>query len=121
MGEGPVTRSKRRWLRPYVVVISPWTRENYVSHNLTDTASVVRFIEDNWLNGERIPNSYDAVSGSLDAPGGLLDFHTIPHFARVILDPTTGAVVSAGLSGNNPGFPQSVHASKCPRLKVSTL
>jgi phospholipase C len=83
------------------VVISPWTRENYVSHNLTNTSSVVTFIEDNWLPGERILNSYDAVSGSLDAPGGVLDFHTRPHAAPVILDPTTGAVVSAGLSGNS--------------------
>ena len=57
-----------------LVVISPYTRENYVSSNLTDTASVVKFIEDNWLGGERIPGSYDAVSGSLDAPGGVLDF-----------------------------------------------
>jgi hypothetical protein len=54
----------------------------------------VRFIEDNWLNSERIPDSYDSVSGSLDAPGGLLDFHTRPNFNRVILNPTTGAVVS---------------------------
>jgi phospholipase C len=83
-----------------MVVISPWTRENYVSHNLTNTASVVKFIEDNWLNGERIPGSFDAVSGSLDAPGGLLDFHTEPHFAPVILDPTTGAVVAAGWSSS---------------------
>ena len=34
-----------------MLVISPWTRENYVSNNLTDTASVVKFIEDNWLHG----------------------------------------------------------------------
>ena len=63
-----------------MIVISPYTRENYVSSNLTDTTSVVKFIEDNWLNGERIPDSFDAVSGSLDAPGGLLDFNTKPHF-----------------------------------------
>ena len=81
------------------VVISPWTRENYVSGNLTNTTSVVRFIEDNWLHGERIPGSYDAVSGSLDARGGVLDFDADPHFARVILDPTTGAVVSSGQNG----------------------
>jgi phospholipase C len=76
-----------------MVVISPYTRTNYVSNNLTDTSSVVKFIEDNWLNGERIPDSYDAVSGSLDAPGGLLDFNTRPNFNRVILNPNTGAVV----------------------------
>ncbi len=79
-----------------LVVISPYTRDNYVSGNLTDTTSVVRFIEDNWLHGKRIPGSYDAVSGSLDAPGGVLDFHTFPHFEPVILNPTTGAVVAGG-------------------------
>jgi phospholipase C len=76
------------------IVISPYTRSNYVSSNLTDTASIINFIEDNWLNGERIAGSFDAVSGSLDAPGGLLDFHVQPHFQPVILNPTTGAVVS---------------------------
>ena len=77
-----------------MLVISPYTRENYVSGNLTDTASVVKFIEDNWLDGERIPGSFDAISGSLDARGGLLDFNVQPHFQPLILDPATGAVVS---------------------------
>ena len=34
-----------------LIVISPWTRDNYVSHNVTDQSSVVKFIEDNWLGG----------------------------------------------------------------------
>jgi len=79
-----------------MVVISPYTRENYVSNDLTDTTSVVKFIEDNWLRGERIPGSFDATSGALDAPGGLLDFHVRPHFEPLILNPATGAVVSGG-------------------------
>jgi phospholipase C len=78
-----------------LVVISPYTRENYVSKNLTNQASVVKFIEDNWLGGQRIGNgSYDASAGSLDAPGGVLDFFTKPHYNPVILNPTTGQVVS---------------------------
>jgi phospholipase C len=79
-----------------MIVISPYTRDNYVSSNLTDTTSVVKFIEDNWLHGNRIPGSFDATSGSLDAPGGLLDFGVKPHYQPLILDPTTGAVVSGG-------------------------
>jgi phospholipase C len=75
------------------VVISPYTRENYVSGNETNTASVVKFIEDNWLRGQRIPNSFDATSGSLDARGGVLDFNVKPHDKPLILDPATGAVV----------------------------
>jgi phospholipase C len=76
------------------VVISPYTRENYVSSNQTNTASVVNFVEDNWLHGQRVPNSFDATSGSLDARGGVLDFNVRPHFTPLILNPTTGAVVS---------------------------
>jgi len=36
-----------------LLVSSPWTRVNYVSHTLTDQSSIVRFIEDNWLGRER--------------------------------------------------------------------
>ena len=76
------------------MVISPYTRENYVSSNQTNTASVVKFIEDNWLHGKRIPGSFDAtLRFSLDARGGVLDFNIRPHFTPVILNPTTGAVV----------------------------
>jgi phospholipase C len=82
-----------------MLVISPYTRENYVSSNLTDTASVVKFIEDNWLRGERIAGSFDAISGSLDAKGGLLDFHGKPHFTPLILS-SAGAVVSGGSNGH---------------------
>jgi phospholipase C len=76
-----------------LVVISPYTRQNYVSSNLTNTASVVKFIEGNWLHGESIPGSFDATSGSLDGRGGVLDFNIRPHFSPLILNPTTGAVV----------------------------
>jgi phospholipase C len=77
-----------------LVVISPYTRGNYVSHNLTDQASVVKFIEDNWLDGKRLGSgSYDAGSGSLDAPGGVLEFN-VPNFARILLNPTTGEIAS---------------------------
>jgi phospholipase C len=77
-----------------LLVISPWTRGNYVSNNLTDTASITKFIEDNWLNGERLSGSYDAISGNLDGPGGVLDFFVHPNDTPLILNPSTGAVVS---------------------------
>ena len=77
-----------------LVVISPYTRENYVSHNLTDQSSVVKFIEDNWVGGQSVgPGSFDKIAGSLDGRGGVLDFWTRPHFDPVILNPTTGEVV----------------------------
>ena len=77
-----------------MVVISPYSRSNYVSNNQTDTTSVVKFIEQNWLHGETIPGSFDKISGSIDAPGGLLDFNQKPNDTPLILNPTTGAVVS---------------------------
>ena len=78
-----------------MLVISPWTRKNYVSGNLTDTSSVTAFIENNWLGGKKIGGgSYDAIAGRLDGPAGLLDFFTAPHFRPVILNPATGQVVS---------------------------
>jgi phospholipase C len=78
-----------------LIVISPYTRQNYVSHNVTDQSSVTKLIEDNWLHGQSTGNgSYDAVAGSLDARGGVLDFRTWPHYSPVILDATTGEVVS---------------------------
>jgi phospholipase C len=78
-----------------LIVISPYTRQNYVSHNVTDQSSVTKLIEDNWLHGQSTGNgSYDAVAGSLDARGGVLDFRTRPHYSPVILDATTGEVVS---------------------------
>ena len=42
-----------------LLVISPYARENYVSHALTDQTSILRFIEDNWL--ERRADQRDLV------------------------------------------------------------
>ena len=77
-----------------LMVISPYTRENYVSSNLTDQPRSSSSSRTTGCSGERIAGSFDAISGSLDAPGGVLDFNVRPHFTPVILDPTTGAVVS---------------------------
>ena len=77
-----------------LVVISPYAPDNYVSHNLVDQSSIIKFVEQNWLRGQEIGDgSYDTIAGSLDAPGGVLDFSQAPHKTPLILDPTTGAVV----------------------------
>ena len=48
------------------LVISPWAKANYVSHQRISLSSVVRFIEDNWLRGTRIGGgSFDISAGSL--------------------------------------------------------
>jgi phospholipase C len=47
------------------MVVSPFAKHNYVDHTLVDQSSVVRFIEDNWLQSARIPGSFDAIAGTL--------------------------------------------------------
>ena len=70
-----------------LLVISPFARQNDVDNTLTDQSSILRFVEDNWLAGERIGGgSYDALAGSLDS---MFDFRG-PKAAKLILDPTTG-------------------------------
>ncbi|HEX4260178.1 MAG TPA: alkaline phosphatase family protein [Acetobacteraceae bacterium] len=75
------------------LVISPWTAANHVDHGLISQASVVRFIEDNWLGGERLGGgSFDASSGSL---AGLFDFNRPTPNAPLFLDPKTGEVLKS--------------------------
>jgi phospholipase C len=70
-----------------LLVISPWAKHNFVDHSVTDQSSIVRFIEDNWLNGERIgQGSYDAHAGSLFS---MFDFNQLP-YTKLKLDPITG-------------------------------
>ena len=73
--------------RQPLLVISPFARANYVSHTLTDQSSVVRFIEDNWLGGERLTGeSFDNFAGSLT---DMFDFQGGRERA-LLLDPLTG-------------------------------
>jgi phospholipase C len=71
------------------LVISPYARKNYVDHTTTDQSSVVRFIEDNWLEGERLGGgSFDAIAGPIQ---GMFDFsHCRESEGILILDPSTG-------------------------------
>jgi phospholipase C len=49
-----------------LLVISPWARQNFVDHTVTDQTSIIRFIEDNWLGGQRIgQGSFDAIASSI--------------------------------------------------------
>ena len=74
------------------LVISPYAKVNYVSNTLLTQASVVRFIEDNWLSGKRLGGgSNDAITGSIM---DLFDFKANPHLAPFYLDPKTGMQVS---------------------------
>ena len=82
-------------VRAPLVVVSPYTRANYVSHSLTDQSSITKFVEDNWLHGQSTGSgSFTQIAGRLAGAGGVLDFHAKPQFGPVILDPATGQVVS---------------------------
>lgn len=82
-----------------MVVISPYSRPNFVDHTVTSQTSVIRFVEDNWLQGQRIgQGSFDAVTNSI---ANMFNFNAGSgrHGGRltpaVFLDPVTGQVVSA--------------------------
>jgi phospholipase C len=79
-----------------LLVVSPFAKRNYVDHTLTDQSSVLRFIEDNWLSGERIQRggSFDTIAGPLN---NMFDFDNRDDGSsrKVLLDEKTGAVVSA--------------------------
>jgi phospholipase C len=70
-----------------MLVVSPWARQNFVDHSLTDQSSILKFVEDNWRL-PRVDGSFDAIAGTL---GHMFDFgrgggHNPPLF----LDPVTG-------------------------------
>jgi phospholipase C len=72
---------------PYMV-ISPFAKQNYVAHTMTDQSSTIRFIEDNWLGGERIgQGSFDSIAGSIN---NMFDFNSRPNTRPFILDESTG-------------------------------
>ncbi|MEA2992968.1 MAG: phospholipase [Alphaproteobacteria bacterium] len=79
-----------------LLVVSPFAKRNHVDHTLTDQTSVLRFIEDNWLFGERIQpgGSFDTIAGTL---GNMFDFDNRDEKGprKLILDEASGAVISA--------------------------
>jgi len=75
--------------RQPLLVISPFAKANFVDHSVTDQTSVIRFIEDNWLSGQRLgQGSFDALAGSL---GNMLDFKQQAN-QPLFLNPATGEV-----------------------------
>ena len=74
--------------RQPLLVISPWARQNFVDHSVTDQTSIIRFIEDNWLNGQRIgQGSFDGIANSITQ---MFNFKKIRNNGVLFLDPSTG-------------------------------
>lgn len=95
-GVNPATRHAQGRCGPGprlpLLVISPWAKANFIDHTQTDQVSVVRFIEDIFLNGQRLGSgSFDSMSTPIDA---MFEFSgkTPPNAKPVLLDPTTGLV-----------------------------
>jgi phospholipase C len=74
------------------IVISPWSKPNFVDHTLTDQASVIRFIEDNWRLGRIGDGSFDELAGPIT---NMFDF-SYPHAHKLILDRDSGLLVHRG-------------------------
>lgn len=74
------------------LVISPWSKENFVSHDIVDQTSIIKFIENNWKLGRLGRGSYEQIAGKLD---DLFDFNPKRTLApKVLLDPYTGLITS---------------------------
>jgi phospholipase C len=71
-----------------LLVISPYAKDNYVNHSVTDQSSVLSFIEQNWSTGS-IAGSMTQYAGSLNP---FFDFGK-RSARRVLLSPTSGAVL----------------------------
>jgi phospholipase C len=85
-----------------LLAISPFARRNHVDHTLLDQTSILRFIEDNWLAGERIQpgGSMDTIAAALDK---MFDFdrREDDRQRRLILDEKTGVVVSSSFDDDD--------------------
>ncbi len=80
-----------------MMVISPYAKANYVDHTLLDQSSIIRFVEDNWLSGQRIGNgSFDAIANSIAT---MLAIQPTSCFRYVLLNDQTGEVTSKGCAG----------------------
>ena len=71
-----------------LLVVSPWTKVNFIDDTITDQSSILRFIEDNWDLGRLGGGSTDAIAGTLN---NMFNFNGgRPQAGRLILDPQTG-------------------------------
>jgi phospholipase C len=80
-----------------LVLISPYAKANYVDSTLTDQSSIIHFVEDNWLHGQRIGNgSFDTITNSI---ASMLSIQPTACFRYVLLNDQTGEVTSKGCKG----------------------
>jgi phospholipase C len=77
------------------LVVSPYARQNFVDHSMTDQSSIIRFVEDNWLAGQRIGNgSFDTIANSIASLFQFVQPNTCARY--VLLNDSTGEVTGTG-------------------------
>jgi phospholipase C len=90
--KGPVNGRCGPGARLPLLVVSPWAKQNYVDHTLLTQASVLRFVENNWLKGQRLGGgSFDANAADINT---LFDFAHGGRTPVLFLDDSTGVPVS---------------------------
>ncbi|MGN6126920.1 MAG: phospholipase C, partial [Humibacter sp.] len=85
------------------VVISPFSKQNYIDHTATEQTSITKFIEDNWNTGRIGDSSFDARAGSIL---GMFDFAKPQQRAVLLADngsvaKITHVTVPGAGTGNN--------------------
>jgi phospholipase C len=75
-----------------LLVVSRFAKKNFVDHIVTDQSSTLRFIEDNWLGGQRIgQGSFDGITNSITQMFDFDRHHDRDENGGVLfLDPSTG-------------------------------
>jgi phospholipase C len=71
-----------------LLLISPYARQNFVDHTVTDQSSIIRFVEDNWLSGQRIgQGSFDGIANSISQ---MFNFNKVRSNGVLFLNPSIG-------------------------------
>jgi phospholipase C len=88
-------------LRLPLLIVSPYSKENYVESKILDQTSILKFIEDNWSLGRIGDYSYDVLSGTLNS---MFNFNEQKITNKLILNPETGEIISTngGITGYCP-------------------
>jgi phospholipase C len=70
-----------------LLIVSPYSKQNYVDGTVTDQTSILKFIEYNWNLPSIGPQSFDQKAGTLL---NMFDFNHVHGAYRLFLNPATG-------------------------------
>ena len=100
------------------MVISPWAKTNFVDDTQVTQASVIRFIEDNWLGSQRIgQGSDDATAGVIT---NMFAFTGSGNGPTVFLDPNLGTKLATAPTTTPPYMPPSAAPAAAASAAAAT-